>query len=153
MVVVTSDPLGWVSVLTSVFLAAGVGATSLASRLSGVTAETRPASLSTDEDTGTDLFGFLGTTGLKTQTCHVTVILNRMNDLCFISALKRYFIYSNDERRKKEKQGWEIWRCFFNTLQCSVKWQQMTVSSVCSRFHLKPYKIYSKNISTLYVIA
>lgn len=35
MVVVTSDPLGWVSVLTSVFLTAGVGLTSLASLLSG----------------------------------------------------------------------------------------------------------------------
>lgn len=44
--------------------------TSLASLLSGVTAETRLASLcdcslSTDDDTGTDLFGFLGTTGLS----------------------------------------------------------------------------------------
>lgn len=69
IVVVTSDPLGWVSVLTSVFLTVGVGMTSLASLLSGATAETRLASLcdcslSTDDDTGTDLFGFLGTAGL-----------------------------------------------------------------------------------------
>ncbi len=43
--------------------------TSLVSLLSGVTAEVRLASLcdslSTDEDTGTDLFGFLGTTGFR----------------------------------------------------------------------------------------
>lgn len=70
MVVVTSDPLGCVSVLTSVFLTVGVGMTSLASLLRGLTAGARLASLcdcslSTDDDTGTDLFGFLGTTGLR----------------------------------------------------------------------------------------
>lgn len=70
MVVVTSEPLGCVSVLTSVFLTVGVTITSLASRLSAVMVVTRLASLckwsrSTDDDTGTDLFGFLGTTGLR----------------------------------------------------------------------------------------
>lgn len=65
MVVVTSDPLGCVSVLTSVFLAAGVGTMSLASLLSGAMAAMRPASLSTDDDTGTDRFGFFGTAGCK----------------------------------------------------------------------------------------
>lgn len=67
MVVVTSDPLGWVSVLTSVFLTAGVGLTSLASLLSGAggarLASLCDWSLSTDDETGTDLFGFFGTTG------------------------------------------------------------------------------------------
>ena len=71
MVVVTSDPLGCVSVRTSVLLMAGGGAmTSLTSLLSGVGAGPRPTSrcdwsrsLSIDDDTGTDLFGFLGTTG------------------------------------------------------------------------------------------
>lgn len=65
IVVVTSDPLGCISVLTSVFLTAGVGVMSLASLLSGVMAAMRPASLSTDDDTGTDLFGFFGTAGCK----------------------------------------------------------------------------------------
>lgn len=68
MVVVTSDPFGWVSVFTSVFLTVGVGMTSLASLLSGVMAGKRLVSLcdwSTDDDTGTDLFGFFGTTGWR----------------------------------------------------------------------------------------
>lgn len=65
IVVVTSEPLGCVSVLTSVFLTAGVGVTSLASLLSGAMAGMRPASLSMDDDTGTDLFGFFGTAGFK----------------------------------------------------------------------------------------
>lgn len=65
IVVVTSDPLGCVSVLTSVFLTAGVGVTSLASLLSGAMAAIRPASLSAEDDTGTDLFGFFGTAGCK----------------------------------------------------------------------------------------
>lgn len=63
IVVVTSDPLGCVSVLTSVFLTAGVGRRSLASRLNGAVGWTRLDSRSTDEETGTDLFGFFGTTG------------------------------------------------------------------------------------------
>lgn len=65
IVVVTSDPLGCVSVLTSVFLTAGIAVTSLASLLSGAMAATRLASLSTDDDSGTDLFGFFGTAGCK----------------------------------------------------------------------------------------
>lgn len=87
MVVVTSDPLGWVSVLTSVFLTAGVGMTSLGSLLSGAAAAMRLASLcwwslSTEDDTGTDLFGFLGTTGFKkkkkgTQSFYHTIYFDR----------------------------------------------------------------------------
>lgn len=79
MVVVTSDPLGWVSVRTSVvFLTAGVGMTSLASLLSGGMVEMRLGSLcdcsrSTDDDTGTDLFGFLGTTGFKAERELITL--------------------------------------------------------------------------------
>lgn len=65
IVVVTSEPLGCVSVLTSVFRTAGVAVTSLPSLLSGAMAAMRLASLSTDEDTGTDLFGFFGTAGCK----------------------------------------------------------------------------------------
>ena len=70
MVVVTSDPLGCISVRTSVLLMVGGAMTSLTSLLSAVGAGPRPTSLcdwslslSIDDDTGTDLFGFLGTTG------------------------------------------------------------------------------------------
>jgi len=72
MVVVTSDPLGCVSVRTSVLLPVGGAMTSLASLLSGVGAGPRLTSLcgwsrslstDNDEDTGTDRLGFLGTTG------------------------------------------------------------------------------------------
>lgn len=85
MVVVTSEPLGCVSVLTSVFLTAGVAVTSLPSLLSGAMAAMRLASLSTDDDTGTDLFGFFGTAGykkkkmnqMKTKVKEIISIINK----------------------------------------------------------------------------
>lgn len=89
MVVVTSDPLGWVSVLTSVFLTVGVIMTSLASLLSGGMVATRlgslcDCSLSTDDDTGTDLFGFLGTTGLREEKRHVLVFTGKTDIWCLL---------------------------------------------------------------------
>lgn len=104
MVVVTSEPLGCVSVLTSVFLAVCVGMTSLASLLSGATAGKRldsicDCSLSTDDDTGTDLFGFFGTTGWREakRFAFLASFLESVLFKCtYIRLLQIYSLHSED---------------------------------------------------------
>ena len=129
MVVVTSDPFGWVSVLTSVFLTMGVGMTSLASRLSGVTAGTRPASLcewslSTDDDTGTDLFGFLGTTGWSEEEKR-----REMFKLLHLQHMSLQICFTWDQWANRDltdvswKHFWK-WRHLLKRLMDDVLWAQ-----------------------------